>query len=448
MTHSTQLNSQTNPANRLAKTTQSKRIVLTTFGSLGDLHPYLAIAQGLKNRGHRPLIATSERYRQQVAAQGIEFYPVRPDSLPDFAGDWEFMSMMMGHGRVLEYIICYLLMPHLRASYADLMAATAGADLLVTHPLTLASSLVAEKIGIPWVSCILSPYSFLSAYDLQSYLWSGNIPLSSYEKSQIAAMQDGIARHFQWQARFWTAPWRQLRNELGLAQGCNPVFGGLQSPYLVLALFSELFAAPQLDWPPQTLVTGFPFYRPQNSKGLSAELMRFLDSGEPPITFTLGSSAVLVQGNFYLEAATALRELGHRAVLLMGEAARQVPPGLLPEGMIAVEYAPHSELFPRSAAIVHHGGVGTTGEAMLAGRPMLVVPDQFDRPDNAARVVSLGVGRQVSRDRYSAAVLAAELKQLLLDPVYEERAASVGHLLRAEDGVGVASDAIETLFGV
>ncbi len=427
------------------KTIPSKRIVLTTFGSLGDLYPYLAIAQGLQSRGHCPLIATSERYRQQVEAQGIEFYPVRPDSLPDFEGDWEFLSMMMSHGRSLEYVVCYLLMPHLRASYADLIAASAGADLLVTHPLTFAGSLVAEKIGIPWVSCILSPYSFLSAYDLQSYLWSGNIPLSCYEKTQITGMQDGIARHFQWQARFWTAPWRQLREELGLAPGCNPLFGGLQSPYLILALFSEVLAAPQPDWPSPTLVTGFPFYRPLNSEGLSAELMGFLDSGEPPIAFTLGSSAVRAPGNFYIEAATALRELGYRAVLLMGQEAQKVSPELLPEGVLAVEYAPHSELFPRSAAIVHHGGVGTTGEAMLAGRPMLVVPDDFDRPDNAARVVRLGVGRQVSRDRYSAAVLAAELKQLLLDPVYEEHAASVSRLLQNEDGVGAAADAIEAL---
>ena len=429
------------------KKISSKRIVLTTFGSLGDLYPYLAIAQGLKNQGHRPSIATSERFRQQVEAQGIEFYPVRPDSIPDFEGDWEFMSMMMFQKRAIEYVVCYMLMPHLRASYTDLMAASAGADLLITHPLTFAGSLVAEKIGIPWVSCILSPYSFLSAYDLQSYLWSGNIPLSSYEKTQITGMQDSIARHFQWQARFWVAPWRQLREELGLGSGCNPLFGGLHSPYLVLALFSEVLAAPQPDWPSPTVVTGFPFYRPHNSEGLSVELMEFLDSGEPPIAFTLGSSAVIAPGNFYIEAATALRELGYRAVLLMGQEARQVSSELLPEGTIAVEYASHSELFPRSIAIVHHGGVGTTGEAMLSGRPMLVVPDDFDRPDNAARVVRLGVGRQVGRDRYSAAVLAAELKQLLLDPVYEERAASVGGLLRAEDGVGRAVEAIENLLG-
>ncbi|GGA34676.1 hypothetical protein [Okeania sp. KiyG1] len=122
------------------------------------------------------MIATSERYRQQVEAQGIEFYPVRPDSLPNFERDGEFLSLMVSQGRAIEYVVCYMLMPHLRASYTDLMAASTGADLLITHPLTFAGSLVAEKIGIPWVSCILSPYSFLSAYDLQSYLWSGNIP--------------------------------------------------------------------------------------------------------------------------------------------------------------------------------------------------------------------------------------------------------------------------------
>lgn len=428
------------------KTISSKRIVLTTFGSLGDLYPYLAIAQGLKNQGHNPLIATSERYRQQVEAQGLEFYPVRPDSLPDFEGDWDFLSMMMFQKRAIEYVVCYMLMPHVRASYADLMAASAEADLLITHPLTFAGPLVAEKIGIPWVSCFLSPYSFLSAYDLQSYVWSGNIPLSSHEKAQIMGMQDGIARHFQWQSRFWIAPWRQLRQELGLVT-CNPLFGGLHSPYLVLGLFSEMLATPQPDWPDSTVITGFPFYRPHNSEGLSVELMQFLDSGEPPIAFTLGSSAVIAPGDFYIEAATALKELGYRAVLLMGKEAQQVSSEFLPDGTIAVEYAPHSELFPHSMAIVHHGGVGTTGEAMLSGRPMLVVPDDFDRPDNAARVVKLGVGRQVSRDRYSAAVLATELKQLLLDPIYEKRAASVGGFVRAEDGVGRAVEAIEALLG-
>ncbi len=422
-----------------------KRIVLTTFGSLGDLYPYLAIAQGLQNRGHRPLIATSERYRQKVESVGIEFHPVRPDSLPDMEKDWQFLDAMTSQGRTLEYVVCYMLMPHLRASYVDLMAASEGADLLVTHPLTFAGSLVAEKIGIPWVSCILSPSSLLSACDLQGFPWTGNLPLSPHEKSQIAAMQDGIGRHSQWRSRFWTAPWRQLRAELGLTPCCDSLFGGIHSPHLVLALFSQALAAPQPDWPEQARATGFPFYRSPNSQGLSAELMQFLDGGEPPIVFTLGSLAVLAPGNFYLEAAAALRELGYRAVLLAGKEARKLSPEVLPEGTIAVEYAPHSELFPRSAAIVHHGGVGTTGEALLAGRPMLVVPDGFDRPDNAARVVRLGVGRQVSRDRYSAAVLAAELKQLLLDPVCEERAASIGRLLRAEDGVGAAAEAIEAL---
>lgn len=421
------------------------RIVLTTFGSLGDLYPYLMIARGLLCRGHRPVIATCERHRQQVEAQGMEFYPVRPDSLPDFEGDREFLTMMMYRGRSIEYIVCYMLMPHLRASYVDLMAASTKADLLVTHPLTFAASLVAEKMGIPWVSSILSPYSFSSAYDLQSYLWSGNVPLSDYEKSQIVGMQDGIRRYSQWQARFWAAPWRQLRQELGLPPACNPLSGSVQSPYLTLALFSQLLATPQADWPSPTVVTGFPFYRPQNGESLSVELIKFLDSGEPPIVFTLGSLTVIAPGNFYIEAATAMRELGYRAVLLMGDSAQKISPQLLPKGTIAVEYAPHSQLFPRSRAIVHHGGVGTTGEALKAGRPMLIVADYFDRPDNGARVVRLGVGRQVSRDRYSATVLAQELKQLLLDPVYESQAASVSRKLQAEDGVETAVDAIEAI---
>ncbi|MCL2927184.1 MAG: glycosyltransferase [Trichodesmium sp. MAG_R01] len=427
-----------------------KRIVLTTFGSLGDLYPYLAIARGLQNRGHRPLIATSERYRQKVETAGINFHPVRPDSSPDIERDWQFIGAMTSQGRTLEHLVCYMLMPHLRASYADLIAASEGADLLVTHPLTFAASLVADKIGIPWVSCILSPLSLLSACDLQGFVplaqtILATASLSPHERRQIEVMQDSMIRHFQWRSRFWMAPWQQLRRELGLTEPCHSLFGGIQSPYLILGLFSQVLAAPQPDWPPQARATGFPFYRSPNSEGLSAELLQFLDGGEPPIVFTLGTSAVLDPGNFYLEAAIALRELGCRAVFIAGQEARKLPPELLPEGTIAVEYASHSKLFPRSVAIVHHGGVGTTGEALLAGRPMLVVPDYFDRPDNAARVVRLGVGRQISRNRYSAELLAAELKQLLLDPVCEERAASIGRLLQAEDGVGAAVDAIEHL---
>ncbi len=425
---------------------KSQHIVLTTFGSLGDLLPYMTIAQELQARGHRATIATSSSHRRYIEARGVEFHPVRPESVAKLQQDWEFFKMLSDSHRGMEYLISYLLMPHLHASYSDLMTACEGADLLLTHPLTFVAALIAEKTGIPWVSSVLSPASLISAYDLPVAAAAA----SPYEQAIAAVAKDTALRNFRWQARLWSAPVRQLRATLGMKPSGDPLFESQHSPNLLLALFSRTLAAPQPDWPPQTLVTGFPF--PELNTGTSfaneqlpPELENFLNSGPPPIVFTLGSTVVWTPGNFYAEGATAAQQLGYRAVLPMGEAARHIPPHLRPEGVAAFEYAPHGQIFPRAAAIVHHGGVGTTGQALRSGRPMLVVPHNYDQPDNADRVVRLGVGRTLSRDRYSAATVAAEIHLLLSDPSYAARAAQLSHEARAEDGVKVACDALLSL---
>lgn len=417
-----------------------KHIVLTTFGSFGDLHPYMAIALELQARGHRPVIATSEIYRHKIEAEGIEFHPVRPDGLINTEQEGEFLNLLVHSQRESEYMICYRLMPHLRASYRDLMDAVRGADLLITHHLAFAGSVVAEKTGTLWVSTVLSPLLFMSAYDSPN---PSTLPISSYERALERVANDARIRNFRWNARLWSAPVRQLRAELGLEPGYDPIFEGQHAPNLVLALFSQVLSAPQPDWPPQTRVTGFPFFDRQNRKGLSPKLARFLESGSPPIVFTLGSLMVWTPGNFYMEGAAAAQQLGYRAILLMGQGVHGLPLQHLPEGVLAIDYAPHSELFPRAAVIVHHGGVGTTGQALRSGRPMLIVPYAHDQPDNAARLVRLGVARRVERHQYTANHVATELNHLLCNPNYAMESAKLGDLVQAEDGVGVACDALE-----
>src|SRR5439155_20611184 len=133
-----------------------------TFGSFGDVHPYIAIALELKARGHSPVIATSEVYREKMDAAGLELHPVRPD-LPAY-DEPDKLSMLVtglmeaqgGTEKVIE-----LITPHLREVYEDLDAAVAGADLLLTHPLPLVGPIVAEWRGLPWVSSVLAPISFL-----------------------------------------------------------------------------------------------------------------------------------------------------------------------------------------------------------------------------------------------------------------------------------------------
>ncbi|MGE3807400.1 MAG: glycosyltransferase [Gemmataceae bacterium] len=419
-----------------------KRIVLATFGSLGDVHPYIALANGLRERGHSPVLATCPIFRDKVESLGLPFAPLRPDA-PEPGQMPEFMKRVMDLRRGPETVIREIMMPALRESYDDLQTATSGADLLVGHPLTFAARLVAEKTGLPWASALLAPIGFFSAMDPPSIPGAALLdwlrPLRPYLHRPLFK----LARR---SCRSWTRPWHALRAELGLpATSDDPCFEGQHSPALVLALFSGLLAEKQPDWPGQTAVTGFLFYdRHEGHQKLSEELTQFLAAGPPPIVFTLGSSAVQDAGRFFEHSARAAELLGRRAILLIGiDLSNQL--ARLPEGVAAFEYAPFSELFPSAAAIVHQGGVGTTAQAMRSGRPMLIVPYAHDQPDNAARMVRLGVARSLSRYRYTAERAAAELKALLDDPRYARRADQVGKQIRDEDGVGSACAALERM---
>lgn len=279
----------------------ANRIILTTYGSLGDLHPYMAIALELQQRGHQAVIATHEAYRSKVEAEGLEFYPIRPDLFNgDFDQAQEIIKRAMHPTDGTQYVIRELVLPYLKDSYEDLMQAVSGADLLVTHPLTYAGSIVAEKTHIRWVSTVLAPLTFLSAYDqLVLPTKSGFTSLKP-----LGHIINGALLYLGKRSiRSWTEPVRKLRAELGLPPGKDPLFEGQHSPNLVLALFSKVFAQSQPDWHKKTCVTGFPFYDRQDKSKLISELSQFLNAGSPPIVFTLGSSAVIDAGNFYIESA-------------------------------------------------------------------------------------------------------------------------------------------------
>ena len=418
-----------------------RRIVLTTFGSLGDLHPYLALALGLQARGYEAVIATSGYYRQKIEALGVGFRAVRPD-LPDPNADPDLIRRIMDPRKGGECVLRELVIPDLLKSYEDALAAAEGADLLVSHTLTFTTSLVAEKKGVPWASVLLQPFVFFSAYDPPA------LPVAPF-MSRLRFLGPAFHRPLFWWVkrgiRPWFEPWHRLRADLGLlATSDNPLFEGQYSPSLVLALFSKVLADKQPDWPPQAVITGFPFSDRDGEAGMPPELLRFLDAGPPPLVFTLGSSAVLDAGTFYDHSTAAAKLLGRRAVLLVGKDPRNRPASL-PEGVVAFDYAPYSELFPRTAAIVHQGGIGTTAQAMRSGRPMLVMPYAHDQPDNADRLTRLGIARTIPRHRYTPTRAAAELRHLLDNPAYSHRASEVGEEIRQEDGVGAVCDDLEGL---
>jgi rhamnosyltransferase subunit B len=421
------------------------KIVISTFGSFGDVHPYVAIALELKRRGHRPVIATSEIYREKTDAVGLELHPVRPD-LPSYDRPEEvsrmiadFMDARKGTERLLTWLLT-----HLRDSYEDVLEAARGADLLLTHPLPFVNPVVAAQTGVPWVSSVLAPMSFFSAYDPP-------VPPQMPAVNSLLKLGPVVGRAFTSLARVMTRkmaePVYRLRAELNLPRGGHPLFEGQHSPTLVLALFSRALGEPQPDWPPHARATGFPFYdrrdRAGDAPGLAPALAEFLAAGDAPVVFTLGSSAVWVAGDFYRESIKAARAVGVRALLLSGDQRQNLPEGPLPEGVAAFDYAPYGELLPRAAAVVHQGGVGTTGQGMRAGVPSLIVPFSHDQFDNAARVARLGAGRTLPRAKYNARSAERELRALLGDQNYAASAAEVGRRVRSEDGTKTACDLIE-----
>ena len=412
----------------------SKRIVLTTWGSYGDLFPYLRIAIGLKALGHEPVLVTCAYYRDLVTRHGIEHHPLSPDINPS---DEDVIARAMDPARGTEVIVRELLVPEVRRAFADLSAALGRADLVVSHPVTFATPLLGESRRMKWLSTALAPTSFFSAHDFPLLPPHPDI-------ARVARLSPWLARAFMGLAKRITSPWtepiRAFRAELGLADRGDPLYEGQFSPHGTLALFSPVFGASQADWPAATTTTGFVFGR--DDEPLDADLQRFLAAGDPPIVFTLGSSAVGAAGAFYHAAVEATRALGRRAVLLVGRDARNRAGLPLAPDVAAVEYAPHAPLFRRAAAIVHHGGVGTTAEALRSGRPMLVVPHAHDQPDNAFRAVRLGVARAIDARRFGAQTAARELRALLGDARSADRAHQIGERISAEDGVGAACDAL------
>lgn len=427
------------------------RIVLSNIGTMGDVHPLIAIALEMKRRGHEPVLAVPEVFRERVRPLGLEFYAVRPDIDPR---DTELAARIYEPKQGTEYGLRRFLFPALRQSYDDLMAAVTAprrADLMVVGELNYAGPLVAEKTGIPWASTMLAPISFFSAYDppaLPMYEWLagayGRVPGIGWAIGRLAR---GISRS-------WPEPVYALRQEMGLPRGANPLFEGKHSPHLVLALFNRALGQPQPDWPANTAQTGFCYHDADSGmQWLPKPVEEFLHAGAAPVVFTLGSAAVMAAGDFFAVAAEACERLGQRAVLLIGPDERNRPRRALPETICAAEYAPHSLLFPRARAVVHQGGVGTVAQCLRAGRPMLIVPWSHDQPDNAWRMTRLGVGRTVRRKQWTASRVCRELGELLGRPEcgperesgYTRRAEEIAVEVGREDGCRAACDALERL---
>jgi UDP:flavonoid glycosyltransferase YjiC (YdhE family) len=420
------------------------RIVLSNIGTFGDINPLIAIALELKRRGHVPVMAVPAIFKPKIVPLGLEFHAVRPD----IDSDNTLMAEMVYDVRKgTERGLREFLFPSLRDTYDDLLHAVTQperADLMLLGELNYAGPIVAEMTGIPWASYVLAPLSFFSAFDppvLPMY------PRLARADRTVPGLGRAIKRLARLVSRKWPQPIYDLRNQLGLPKGKNPLFDAKHSPFLVLALFSRCLGVEQKDWPENALITGFCFYDSDaGNAALPSNLEAFLAAGPPPVVFTLGSAAVLAAGRFYEFSAKAAIRLGIRAVLLIGTDKRNQLRQALPDSICVAEYAPYSALFSRAEMVVHQGGVGTTAQCLRAGKPMLIMPFSHDQPDNARRMRRLKVARSIQRSNYTPMRVARKLKAMLAEPLFGRRAESVARRLEHEDGVRSACDALELLY--
>jgi len=417
------------------------RFLFATIGSLGDLHPYIAVAQAVIARGHEAVVVCAEEYREVIRNAGVEFAPARP-RLAEFGDYREAVARIFDVRRGPERLIREMIMPGLRAAYEDHLRASHGADLLVSHPLTLTLQLVAQRQSLPWAATVLAPMSFMSTFDpplLAAVPW-----LRSLRRFGPAVYGTvfGLLKRVVWS---WERPLRKFRTELGLPPLQQlAMFEGQFSPLLNLALFDEQLAQPQPDWPQKTFICGSPVFEGAiQDEALLRDVGRFLAEGEAPIVFALGSSAVWVAGGFWEHAVAAALELGRRAVLVTGPST----PKHLPDGVKAFSYVPYSKVFPHAAVVAHQAGIGTLSQALRAGRPQLLLPLAFDQPDNARRAQALGLGRCIRFAKASPQRLASELRLLLSRPCYAERAAGIAVELSKTDGAACAADRLIECLG-
>lgn len=299
------------------------------------------------------------------------------------------------------------------AELAPLVAALPAGQpcVIVAHPLALAAAELCRAQGraLRVVAACLAPSNIVTVYD----------PLAMGPLTIPRWVPHGL-RRWLWRrvARRYIDPvalpaMNAERAEVGLAPVDSLLSFLKEAPDLTVTLFPEWFGKSQPDWPRPLVCGDFPLYDPDPDAAFSPELEAFLNAGATPVVFTPGTGN-LQAAAYFSHALSAVRQLGLRAVFLTPH--RQQVPDALPPTVLWQAYLPLKKLLPRMRALVHHGGIGTTAEALRAATPQLVVPLAFDQFDNGARVHSLGAGLVLRHDRLSAASLARALERLIASP--------------------------------
>ena len=410
--------------------------LLVTLGSHGDTHPFIGIGAALRARGHRVTLIANELYEPLARAAGLKFFQI--GTAVDFRNTLDSPDIwhpVKGFKTIFEMG----LLPMMRPAFEAIRQLHVPGETVVTaHAIAFGARIAQEVLGVPLVTIHLSPVVIRSKYDPPLY------PGGEFLRWMPRAVIPALYRLADWRVidPVVAGPVNAFRAEFGLPKVKRLLDDWWESPQRVIGLFPEWFAPPQRDWPDRLKLTGFPLYDERGVQALPPELSAFLDAGPPPVAFTFGSAMTLAR--VQLEAsAEACRISGRRGLLLTLH--RDQVPESLPPNVRHFDYAPFSELLPRCAALVHHGGIGTTAQALAAGVPQLVMPLAHDQHDNAARVRRLEVGRSLTLKSYRAKKVASALDRLLGDAELRDRCTSIARRFKDTHPIEKTCDLIEAV---
>lgn len=411
-------------------------LILSAFGSYGDVLPMVGLGAAVRSRGHRVSVIVNPYFQSVIEGAGLEMLPLGT------AGEYrELMEHpdLWHPQRGLKLVLTRGAAHYLGEAYSILESQyVAGETVLGAHGLDMASRIFHDKHAAPLATIHYAPMALMTAHDTSRYMGMPN-----------------LARWPRWGKRsmFWAADrWmvdpliaptiNELRTRIGLPPVSRIFTKWNNSPQLVLGLFPDWFGPMQPDWPSHTALVGFPLWDPPAEPELSGEVDEFLRAGDPPIAFAPGSANVQA-GEFFATAAEVCQRLGRRGVL-MTKYPDQLPK-TLPPGVRHFGFVPFSKLLPRTAALVHHGGIGTCGQGLACGLPQIVMPMAYDQLDNGTRLARLGVGAVIPVEKFKTTRVAAALGELLSSADVRERCQEYASRCDGTASLDAATDLIERL---
>jgi sterol 3beta-glucosyltransferase len=415
------------------------KISILATGTRGDVQPYIALGLGLQNAGYEVEIATTADFREFVERYGLECRTT--DITVGEILDTQQGKKMLESGRnILQLIQENVFLSHMKMLLDVTWELCSDAEFLIYSAVgRFSAPHIAEKLGIPSVGAF--PQPIMTPTRAFPNLMAPPLPLNGwYNKLTHSAFN-----HLSWMLSLGAVDeWRE-QNEL-------KKIGLLDNPYRrmnrqgapVLYAYSPTVLPKPNDWGKHVHVTGYWFLERRDDWQPSTELLDFLESGPPPVYVGYGSMTVNAPEELATISLKAIKRANVRGILLSNWDG--ISNADLPDEVFKVESCPHDWLFPQVAAVVHHGGAGTTAAGLRAGVPSVLVPFMGDQPFWADQVKKLHVGPEpIPRQELDSDRLAYAIRTAVKHEPTRQRAAEIGERIRAEDGVGKAIQAIEKI---